>query len=179
MPADHLGEHRELAARDLDPGELGAGSKPARDLLEHGGIRALDRDVVEQRDRLGADAHDVVDVHRDAVDPDRVEASQLLGEDQLGADAVGRHRDTQSRRDLEDAGVVAAAQARARRPADVDRAEHIDDGPYAAPGLVRVDAGACVGVAHQRAASARRRRYRRAVRYPIPPTISTSATMST
>ena len=46
-----------------------------RDLLEHGGVGALDGDVVEHRDRLRADADDVVDVHRDAVDADRVEPS--------------------------------------------------------------------------------------------------------
>ena len=56
-------------------------------------VGALDRDVVEHRQRLGADADHVVDVHRHAVDPDRVEAPELLGDQQLGADAVGRERD--------------------------------------------------------------------------------------
>ena len=37
-------------------------------------VGPLDGDVVEQRQRLGADADQIVDVHRHAVDPDRVEA---------------------------------------------------------------------------------------------------------
>ena len=54
------------------------------------GVGLLDREVVDQRDRLGADADDVVDVHRDAVDADGVEPVGLLGDDQLRADPVGR-----------------------------------------------------------------------------------------
>ena len=61
------------------------------------GVGPLDRDVVEQRERLGADADQVVDVHRDAVDPDRVEAPRLLGDDHLRADAVGGERDAEAR----------------------------------------------------------------------------------
>ena len=44
------------------------------------GVGLLDGEVVDHRDRLGADADEVVDVHRDAVDPDGVEPAGLLGE---------------------------------------------------------------------------------------------------
>ena len=62
------------------PDELG-------DALGH---EPADRDVVEERERLGAGAHDVVGAHRDEVDADRVEAADRLGDRGLGPDAVGR-----------------------------------------------------------------------------------------
>ena len=51
-------------------------ARPTRDLLERRRVGALDGDVVEHRDRLGADADDVVDVHRDAVDADACRAAR-------------------------------------------------------------------------------------------------------
>ena len=48
--------------------------RPTGDVAQHLRLGVLDREVVEQRDRLGADADEVVHVHRDAVDPDGVEA---------------------------------------------------------------------------------------------------------
>ena len=91
-------------------------------------VGLLDGDVVDHRDRLGADADQVVDVHRDAVDADRVEALRLLGDDQLGADAVGADRDRGAVVQRQHACVVAGAErssaaagrgrsAPARRPA--------------------------------------------------------------
>ena len=51
-----------------------------------------DRDVVEEEQRLGALAHEVVDAHGDEVDADRVEPADGLRDQRLGADAVGgRH----------------------------------------------------------------------------------------
>ena len=44
-----------------------------------------DRDVVEEGERLGAGAHDVVGAHRDEVDADRVEAPERRGDRRLGA----------------------------------------------------------------------------------------------
>ena len=61
------------------------------------GVGLLDGEVVDHRDRLGADADEVVDVHRDAVDADGVEPPGLLGDDELRADAVGRQRDAEAR----------------------------------------------------------------------------------
>ena len=58
-------------------------------LVERVRVGLLDGEVVDHRDRLGADADEVVDVHRDAVDADRLEPAGLLGDDDLRADAVG------------------------------------------------------------------------------------------
>ena len=54
------------------------------------GVEPADGDVVEEEQRLGALAHDVVDAHGDEVDADGVEAAGGLGDERLGADAVGR-----------------------------------------------------------------------------------------
>ena len=52
----------------------------ARDeLLDLVGVELADRDVVEEEQRLGALAHDVVDAHRDEVDADGVEAAGRPG----------------------------------------------------------------------------------------------------
>ena len=72
VAADQLGQHRELAARDLHLGLLGAFLEADGDRAQHGRVGLLDRDVVDEGDRIGADADQVVDVHRDAVDPDGV-----------------------------------------------------------------------------------------------------------
>ena len=127
MAADELGQHRELAARDLDAGLLGARLQALGDLRERGRVGLLDGEVVEHRDRLGADADEVVDVHRDAVDADRVQAPGLLGDDELGADAVGAQRDRQVVGDAQHAGVVPRAEQRPARAAGVDRAQHVDE----------------------------------------------------
>ena len=81
------------------------------------GSALVDRDVVEHRQRLGADADHVVDVHRHAVDPDRVEAPQLLGDEQLGADPVGGERDPGPLVDPDHARVVARQRHLPRGPA--------------------------------------------------------------
>ena len=63
--------------------------QPERDVRQRLRIGPLDGQVVEHRDGLGADADEVVDVHSDAVDPHRLEAIGLLGDDDLRAHAVG------------------------------------------------------------------------------------------
>ena len=146
MAADELGQHRELAAGDLDAGGLGAHLQALRDLRERGRVGLLDGEVVEHRDRLGADADEVVDVHRDAVDADRVEATGLLGDDELGADAVGAQRDRQVLRDAQHAGVMTGAQQRAARPPRLDRAQHVDEGAHACVAGGDRDSGGGVGV---------------------------------
>ena len=95
VAADELGQDGELAARDLDPRRLGSDLEALADALERIGVGLLDGEVVDHRDRLGADADQVVDVHRDAVDADRLEPPRLLGDDELGADAVGRQGDAE------------------------------------------------------------------------------------
>ena len=91
--------------------------QPEGDLAQQLGIGGLDGEVVEQRQRLGADADQVVDVHRHAVDPDRVEAPRLLGDDHLGADAVGGQRDPEAGRDPQHARVVPGQRHGQRRRA--------------------------------------------------------------
>ena len=59
------------------------------ELLDVVGVELAHRDVVEEEQRLGALAHDVVDAHGDEVDADRVEAAGGLRDERLGADAVG------------------------------------------------------------------------------------------
>ena len=112
----------------------------------------LDRDVVQQRDRLGADADQVVDVHRDAVDPDRVEAPRLLGDDHLRADAVGRQRDPDVRREHarqpHHAGVMAGQRHRQRLAPGLDRLQHARRSPPRPIGLVSVHTRCGVCVAH-------------------------------
>ena len=56
VAADQLGQLGQLAAGDLDAGLLGAGLQAERDVAQHVGLGALDGEVVEQRQRLGADA---------------------------------------------------------------------------------------------------------------------------
>ena len=73
-----------------------------------------DRDVVEERERLGAAAHDVVGAHRDEVDADRVEAPERGGDRGLRADAVGRGHEQR----LAVAGRDADRAAEAAEPAD-------------------------------------------------------------
>ena len=150
VAADQLGEHRELAAGDLDAGVGGAAARPRAIASVARRVGLLDGEVVDHRDRLGADADEVVDVHRDAVDADGVQPAGLLGDDDLRADAVGRDRDAEVGADAQDARVVARAgrrRARARPVSIVRRTPTI--AATAASDCVGVDAGGGVGVAHR------------------------------
>ena len=147
--ADQVAELGELAAGDLDPGQLGAARQADADLLADLRVGALDRDVVEHRQRLGADADHVVDVHRHAVDPDRVEAAELLGDQQLGADAVGGERDPGPLVDPDHARVVAGQRHLPRGPAELDRAQRPHQPGDRGVRRALVDPGLGVGVAHR------------------------------
>src|SRR5690606_28228772 len=63
------------------------------DAADHGrggvDIELAGREIVEEEQRFGGLHEDVVDAHADQVDADRVVAAELLGEPELGADAVG------------------------------------------------------------------------------------------
>ncbi len=144
--AHHVAQLGQLAAGDLDAGQLGAARQADADLLADLRVGALDRDVVEHRQRLGADADHVVDVHRDAVDPDRVEAAELLGDQQLGADPVGGERDPGPLVDPDHARVVAGQRHLPRGPPQLDRPQRphqSGDGGVRRP---LVDPGLRVGV---------------------------------
>ena len=164
MAADQLGQHRQLAAGDLDAGRLGAGLQaPARSRASALGVGLLDGEVVEQRDRLGADADDVVDVHRDAVDADGLEPAGLLGDDELRADAVGRQRDAEvgRHRAARRRSGPGSGTTRDGRPGSIVRSTSTS-APTRAVGRRGVDAGGGVGVAHRAPIAAGRRRTHRA-----------------
>ena len=63
---------------------------PATTVATLVGVDLAGGDVVEHEERLGPDAHQVVDAHGHQVDADRVVAAGGPGDDQLGAHAVGR-----------------------------------------------------------------------------------------
>ena len=63
---------------------------PADELGDLLRVEPPDRDVVEEEQRLGAAADDVVGAHRDEVEADRVVAAERRGDRGLRADAVGR-----------------------------------------------------------------------------------------
>ena len=94
-------------AADERAARLAAAGRDAAHELGHGGrVELADRHVVQEGERLGAGAGDVVDAHRHEVDPDRVEATDAGGDRGLGADAVGRgdeHRLAIAGRDREGA----------------------------------------------------------------------------
>ena len=110
------------------------------------GVGAIGRDVVEHRQRLGADADDVVGVHRDAVDADRVEAAELLGDEKLRPDAVGGERDPGPIVDPDHARVVAGKRHLPRGAAELDPAERRDERRDRGVGPALVDARPRVGV---------------------------------
>jgi hypothetical protein len=85
---DDVAHLRDLAGRDRDPRLPGAFGEPLCDLDENLRVESLDRQIVDHGDRLGADAEEVVHVHRDAIDSDRVVAAHHLRDQHLGAGAV-------------------------------------------------------------------------------------------
>ncbi len=62
---------------------------PGHQLGHLGGIDRAGRDVVEEEQRLGALAHQVVHAHGHQVDPDGVETAGGLGHQSLGPHSVG------------------------------------------------------------------------------------------
>ena len=64
-----------LAADERGARLAAAGGDAADELGDADRIEPADGDVVEEGQRLGAGAHDVVGAHRDEVDADRVEAA--------------------------------------------------------------------------------------------------------
>src|SRR2546428_12942648 len=75
---DELGDDGDLSADDRDVRHLRSAVQPDADLAGYLAVVRLDRDVVDEGDRLGADADHVIYVHRGAGDPDRVPAAPLL-----------------------------------------------------------------------------------------------------
>ena len=125
---------------------VAAAGGDAPDELGHADrVEPADRDVVEEGERLGAGAHDVVGAHRDEVDADRVEPADGGGDGRLRADAVGRgdeQRLAVARRDGERAAEPAEAADDLRPPGRLDVRAHELDRPLAGGD---VDPGGRVG----------------------------------
>ena len=83
-----------LAADQRSPRLATPGGDATDQLGDVDRVESPDRDVVQERERLGASTHDVVGAHRDEVDADRVEPPDSAGDRGLRADAIGR-RDEQ------------------------------------------------------------------------------------
>ena len=125
------------------PAALGDAFDDRGDALGHD---LAHREVVEEEQRLGAGAHDVVGAHRDQVDAHGVEPSGGAGDLELGADAVGGRGEEPAVPDPEEP----------REPADP--VEHLGaarlrrevaDQRDGLGGRLDVDAGVAVGVAHE------------------------------
>jgi hypothetical protein len=88
---------------------------PGHQIGHLGRVHRPGRDVVEEEQRLGALAHEVVHAHGDQIDADGAEPSQGPGDQRLGAHAVrGRHQ----HRVAISAGVQGEQTAEAPKPAD-------------------------------------------------------------
>ncbi len=148
---DDVADLGDLAARDLDPGDLGTAPEALPDRAAQLRVGGRAEDEVDQGDRLGADADQIVDVHRDAVDPDRLEPPEPFGDDHLRADPVGPEGDPGRRVDAEDARVVAGERHDPRGLAGVDPPEVGDERRHRRVGAALADPGLGVGVlAHRR-----------------------------
>ena len=141
-PGDDVADLGDLAARDLDPGPLGARAQADADRAADLRVGLTAEDEVEHRDRLGADADQVVDVHRDAVDPDRGEVAHALGDQHLGPDPVGAEGDPGSVVDPQHARVVARKRHHPRRLPGLDQLQAADQGLDRGVGRALADAGA-------------------------------------
>src|SRR5262249_48797701 len=91
---DDVSHLRDLAGRDRDPRLPGAFRESFRALAQVVRVKTLDGQIVDHRDGLGADAEQVVHVHRDAIDPDRVVTTHHLRDQHLGAGAVRGNGET-------------------------------------------------------------------------------------
>ena len=111
------------------------------------------RDVVEEEQRLGPLAHQIVDAHGHQIDPDGVEPPELLGHQCLGAHAVGPgHQDR----------LAVAVGVQGEQPAEVaEPAEHLGTEGGGHQGLDQID-GTLTGLdVHAGAGIGRRRLLRR------------------
>jgi hypothetical protein len=77
-----------LAAEEGGPDLAASFGHPGHQLGHQRGVHHAGRDVVEEEQRLGALAHQVVDTHGHQIDADGVEAPDRLGDQGLRADTV-------------------------------------------------------------------------------------------
>ena len=114
------------------------------------GVELADGDVVEEEERLGALAHQVVDAHGDEVDPDGVEAPGGLGDQRLGADAVGGRHQHRIRAAVAGEGEEATEAADVADDLGAERRAHerLDAVDRSLAGI-DVDAGTGVALTHR------------------------------
>ena len=160
--ADDILELRGFAARYRDARFLGAAREPCADRVEHLRIRAIDRDVIDEGHRLGAQTDKIVDIHGDAIDADRVVFPHHLRDDGLCPDAVGADREPPAAADIDHIREVAdrqldPAECRGRQPIAPDSIDEIGE---AALGFVGIDPGGEIGGARRRIVGCHWRRSR-------------------
>jgi len=100
---------RDLTGGNRNSGLFGADCEPDRDRAQDIGIGFLDRDVIDHRNRSRSDTDCVVDIHRDAIDADRVVTVHHLRDDRLRADPVRTDREADPA-DVDDIGKVTYVQ---------------------------------------------------------------------
>ena len=100
-------ERRDFAAGYRNPGLPGTFRQANGERPQHVGVGGLDRDVIDHRQRARTDANQIVDVHRDAVDADRVVFLHHVGDDRFRANAVGADRQPDPAADVDDIGEIA------------------------------------------------------------------------
>ena len=82
----HLGG---LATDQGAPGLSAPFTDPLDNVIEHILVNFVDGDVIKEQQRLGPLHNQVIDIHRDEIDPDRVMLVHLDRQMHLGAHAVG------------------------------------------------------------------------------------------
>src|SRR5699024_8473646 len=88
-PSNNVGHHGGFAADQRDIRPFGASCESVADFGGDGVIRFVDREVVNERYGFDAGGHEVVRVHRHAVDPHGRIVRERLGDEEFRADAVG------------------------------------------------------------------------------------------
>ena len=133
---DDVGELGGLAADQRDAGAARTFGEPHRESLQHHRIGPLDRDVVDHRDRKGADADQVVHVHGDAIDADGVVAADQLRDQRLGAHPVGGDGDAHPADFHDVSKMIEVSQRHLVVPGGADMGQHHLEG---AVGPFRID----------------------------------------
>ena len=116
----HLPHLCQLTTRTRYPGELAAPREALTEGVEPIGRCVLEGDVVHEGDRARADAEDVVHVHGNAIDTDRLQATHGLRDQELSPDPVGRDGDPGVRSNGNDVGEVADVERRPVRSGELE-----------------------------------------------------------
>src|SRR3954462_3161891 len=139
--AHHLGPLRDLAAGNGDPGLSRAFRQPDRNPVEHRRLGALDGDVIDHRYRARTDAEQVVDVHGDAIDADRIVFFHHLRDEGFRPDSIRAEGEADTA-DVDHIGEIADRQLhRAEAGFRPVRGNALDNPPQPSIGLRDIDPG--------------------------------------